>query len=218
MTMTMPPDNANPAAELPQAGPAPPLLVIVSGPSGSGKGTLLARLRAMARPWHFAVTATTRPMRPGEVDGQDYIFLTEPAFLRLRERDELLESAQVYDRWYGVPRWQVRDPLIAGQDVILEIDVQGAATIRRLVPEALTIFVMPPSLAELRTRLSQRGTEDEATMQRRLQEASAELARLDEFDYRVVNRNGQPDAAAQDIAAIIAAEKCRTNPRLAQLL
>ena len=216
MTMTTTPSDH--AAELPQAGPPPPLLVVISGPSGSGKGTLLAQLRTLARPWHFAVTATTRPMRPGEVDGQDYIFLTEPAFLRLRERDELLESAQVYDRWYGVPRWQVRDPLIAGQDVILEIDVQGAATIRRLVPEALTIFVMPPSLAELRARLSQRGTEDEAEMQRRLQEAAAELARLDEFDYRVVNRPGQPEAAAHDIAAIIAAEKCRTSPRLAQLL
>ena len=216
--MMMTPDNASNASELPQAGPAPPLLVVISGPSGSGKGTLLAQLRTMAFPWHFAVTATTRPMRPGEVDGQDYIFLTEPQFLRLRERDELLESAQVYDRWYGVPRWQVRDPLIAGQDVILEIDVQGAATIRRLVPEALTIFVMPPSLAELRARLSRRGTEDETQIRRRLQEAAAELARIDEFDYRVVNRPGQPEAAAQDIAAIIAAEKCRTNPRLAQLL
>ena len=218
MTMTMTPANASNAVELPQAGPAPPLLVVISGPSGSGKGTLLAQLRAMARPWHFAVTATTRPMRPGEVDGQDYIFMTEPQFLRLRERDELLESAQVYDRWYGVPRWQVRDPLIAGQDVILEIDVQGAATIRRLVPEALTIFVMPPSLDELRARLSRRGTEDETQIRRRLQEAAAELARIDEFDYRVVNRPGQPEAAAQDIAAIITAEKCRTSPRLAQLL
>ena len=205
-------------AELPPASPAPPLLVVVSGPSGSGKGTLLAALRELERPWHFAVTATTRPMRPGEVDGQDYIFMDEADFLRMRERDELLESAPVYDRWYGVPRWQVRDPLIAGQDVILEIDVQGAATIRRIAPEALTIFVMPPSLDELRTRLAGRGTEDAATMERRLQEASAELARIGEFDYRVVNRNGQADAAVREIDAIIAAEKCRVNPRLVQML
>ena len=206
------------ASELPQAGPAPPLLVILSGPSASGKTTLLAGLRELCRPWHFAVTATTRPMRPGEVNGKDYIFMDEADFLRGRERDELLESAQVYDRWYGVPRSQVRDPLIAGKDVILGIDVQGAATIRSIAPEALSIFVMPASMSELRQRLARRGTEDEDTIQRRLQEATAELARINEFDYRVVNRNGQPDAAVREIDAIITAEKCRVNPRLVQFL
>ena len=115
------------AIELPQASPAPPLLVVISGPSGAGKGSVLAELKRLERPWHHVVTATTRPMRTGEVDGKDYIFLGVDTFLRMRERDELLESAQVYDRWYGVPRQQVRDPLIAGRDVILEIDVQGAA-------------------------------------------------------------------------------------------
>ena len=206
------------ASELPQAGPPPPLLVVLSGPSASGKGTLIAELRRLGRPWHFAVTATTRPMRPGEVDGKDYIFMDTADFLRMRERDELLESAQVYDRWYGVPRWQVRDPLIAGKDVILEIDVQGAATIRSIAPEALSIFVMPASLSELRQRLARRGTEDESEMERRLREASAELARIDEFDYRVVNRNGDPHSAVHEIDAIIAAEKCRVNPRLVQML
>ena len=206
------------AVELPQAGPAPPLLVVLSGPSASGKGTLVAALRKLERPWHFAVTATTRPKRVGEVDGEDYIFLDVSTFLRMRERDELLESAQVYDRWYGVPRQQVRDPLIAGKDVILEIDVQGAATIRSIAPEALTIFVMPASMDELRSRLAQRGTEDDAEMRRRLQEASVELSRIDEFDYRVVNRNGALDDAVQEIDAIIAAEKCRVNPRLVQML
>ena len=204
--------------ELPQASPAPPLLVVVSGPSASGKGTLLAGLRELDRSWHFAVTATTRPMRDGEVDGEDYIFLDVDTFLRMRERDELLESAQVYDRWYGVPRQQVRDPLIAGRDVILEIDVQGAATIRNIAPEALTIFVMPPSMEELRQRLAGRGTEDEAAMQRRLDEASVELARVNEFDYRVVNRNGESGDAVREIDAIITAEKCRVNPRLVQFL
>ncbi len=206
------------AVELPQAGPAPPLLVIVSGPSASGKTTVLAGLRKLCRPWHFAVTATTRPMRPGEVDGKDYIFMDTADFLRAQERDELLESAQVYDRWYGVPRWQVRDPLISGKDVILGIDVQGAATIRSIAPEALSVFVMPSSMEELRSRLAQRGTEDDAEMQRRLQEASVELSRIDEFDYRVVNRNGALDDAVQEIDAIIAAEKCRVNPRLVQML
>ena len=205
-------------AELPQAGSAPPLLVVVSGPSASGKTTVLAGLRKLCRPWHFAVTATTRAMRSGEVDGKDYIFMDTADFLRARERDELLESAQVYDRWYGVPRWQVRDPLIAGKDVILGIDVQGAATIRSIAPEALSIFVMPASMDELRSRLAQRGTEDDAEMQRRLQEASVELSRIDEFDYRVVNRNGALDDAVREIDAIITAEKCRVNPRLVQML
>ncbi len=205
-------------AELPQASPAPPMLVVLSGPSASGKGSLVSKLRELDRPWHFAVTATTRPMRSGEVDGEDYIFLDVDSFLRMRERDELLESAQVYDRWYGVPRQQVRDPLISGKDVILEIDVQGAATIRKIAPEALTIFVMPPSMRELRSRLSGRGTEDAADMERRLQEASSEIARMVEFDYRVVNRNGQLHQAVMEIDAIIAAEKCRVNPRLVQML
>ena len=205
-------------SELPQASPAPPLLVVISGPSASGKGSVLNGLRGLGRPWHFVVTATTRPMRAGEVDGQDYIFLDVDNFLRMRERDELLESAQVYDRWYGVPRQQVRDPLIAGKDVILEIDVQGAATIRTLAPEALTIFVMPPSMNELRARMSGRGTETEEDMQRRLDEASVELSRMNEFDYRIVNRNGLLDEAVREVDAIIAAEKCRVNPRLVQFL
>lgn len=206
------------SGEIPQASPAPPLLTIISGPSAAGKGSLIAELRRLNRPWHFAVTATTRPMRPGEVDGQDYIFMDEADFLRMRERDELLESAQVYNRWYGVPRGQVRDPLIAGRDVILEIDVQGAATIRSIAPEALSIFVMPASMDELRSRFTSRGTEDAVAIERRLQEASAELARIGEYDYRVVNRTGELDAAVRAVDAIIAAEKCRVNPRLVQML
>ena len=206
------------SSELPHASPAPPLLVVISGPSASGKSSVVSGLRQLERPWHFAVTATTRPQRSGEVDGRDYIFLEVETFLRMRERDELLESAQVYDRWYGVPRQQVRDPLIAGRDVILGIDVQGAATIRQIAPEALTIFVMPASLDELSSRLSGRGTEGAAEMQRRLDEASVELARIAEFDYRVVNRNGELDATVHEVDAIIAAEKCRVNPRLVQFL
>ena len=204
--------------ELPQASPAPPLLVVVSGPSASGKGSVMSGLRELDRPWHFAVTATTRPMRAGEEDGKDYIFVDLETFLRMRERDELLESAQVYDRWYGVPRQQVRDPLIAGKDVILEIDVQGAATIRQIAPEAVTIFVMPGSVDELRRRLMGRGTEDENEMRRRLEEASVELSRIGEFDYRVVNRDGELEAAVREVDAIIAAEKCRVEPRLVQFL
>ena len=206
------------AGELPQASPAPPLLVVLSGPVGIGQrdaglsparpGTALAFRGHRYHPAHARGRSRWRGLH---FPGCTHIFADEGA-------DELLESAQVYDRWYGVPRQQVRDPLIAGKDVILEIDVQGAATIRDLAPEALTIFVMPASMAELRNRLSARGTEDDDEMKRRLQEASVEIGRINEFDYRVVNRNGALDDAVREIDAIIAAEKCRVSPRLVQML
>jgi guanylate kinase len=175
-------------------------------------------LKKLDRPWHFAVTATTRPPRQGEQAGVDYIFLDEDAFLRMKERDELLEYAQVYDRWYGVPRSQVRDALKGGKDVILKVDVQGAATVRRLAPEALSIFIMPRSLDELRLRLLGRMTETTPEMELRLKTAQEELARMDEYDYRVVNPQGGLHQAVADIDAIIAAEKCRVTPRVVQLL
>ena len=203
---------------IPAANPAPPLLVVFSGPSGAGKDAALSKLKKLDRPWHFAVTATTRPPRQGEQAGVDYIFLDEDAFLRMKERDELLEYAQVYDRWYGVPRSQVRDALKGGKDVILKVDVQGAATVRRLAPEALSIFIMPRSLDELRLRLLGRMTETTPEMELRLKTAQEELARMDEYDYRVVNPQGGLHQAVADIDAIIAAEKCRVTPRVVQLL
>ena len=154
-------------SRIPESGPSPPLLVVLSGPSGVGKDAVLDELRKLERPWHFAVTATTRPMRPGERDGVDYVFLEPGAFERMRERDEFLECAEVYGRWYGVPRSQARDALRSGRDVILKIDVQGAATIRRMAPEALLIFLIPPSLDELRQRLQGRMTEPAAELERR---------------------------------------------------
>ena len=208
------------ASRIPEASPPPPLLVVLSGPSGAGKDAVLAELRKLDRPWHFAVTATTRPMRPGERDGADYIFLDPDTFARMRERDEFIECAEVYGRWYGVPRSQARDALRCGKDVILKIDVQGAATIRRMAPEALLIFLIPPSVADLRQRLQSRMTESAEDLERRLGTAAEELSRLHEYDYRVVNENGNGGLAqaAADIDAIIAAEKCRVTPRLVQLL
>ena len=205
-------------SRLPEANPSPPLLVVLSGPSGVGKDAVLNELRKLERPWHFAVTATTRRMRPGERDGVDYIFLDPDTFARMRERDEFIECAEVYGRWYGVPRSQARDALRSGRDVILKVDVQGAATIRRMAPEALLIFLIPPSLADLRQRLQGRMTEQAPDLERRLRTAEEELARIHEYDYRVVNENGGLLEAAADIDAIIAAEKCRVTPRLAQLL
>ena len=205
-------------SRLPESSLPPPLLVVISGPSGVGKDAALGELRKLGRPWHFAVTATTRPMRAGERDGADYIFLDAATFGRMRERDEFLECAEVYGRWYGVPRGQVRDALREGRDVILKMDVQGAAAIRRLAPEALLIFLIPPSLADLRQRLQGRMTETAAELTRRLRTAEDELSRIREYDYRVVNENGGLERAAAEIDAIITAEKCRVTPRLAQLL
>jgi guanylate kinase len=204
--------------DIPEANPAPPLLVMLSGPSGVGKDAALAGLKKLDRPWHFVVTATTRPPRAGERDGVDYIFLDTETFLRMKERDEFLECAQVYGRWYGVPRHQVRQALQEGRDVILKVDVQGAATVRRLAPEAVSIFMVPSSFAELRRRLAQRMTESSPEMELRLQVARNELAQVHHFDYRVVNRDNCLDQTIADIDAIIAAEKCRVVPRVVQLL
>ncbi len=203
---------------IPEASPPPPLLVVLSGPSGVGKDAVLSELRRLDRPWHFAVTATTRPIRPGEQDGVDYVFLEPDTFTKMRDRDEFIECAEVYGRWYGVPRSQARDALRSGKDVFLKIDVQGAATIRQMAPEALLIFLMPPSLDELQRRLTGRMTESAPDMERRLRAAQEELAEVSNFDYRVVNANGRLEQAAADIDAIVAAEKCRVTPRLVQLL
>ena len=203
---------------LPDASPSPPLLVVLSGPSGVGKDAVLSELRKLDRPWHFAVTATTRPMRPGETDGVDYIFLDAETFDRMRERDEFIECAEVYGRWYGVPRSQARDALRSGKDVFLKIDVQGAETIRSMAPEALLIFLIPPSIDELRERLTGRMTESADELERRLRTAEEELAQVGRFDYRVVNRDGLLVKAVADIDAIVAAEKCRVFPRVVQLM
>lgn len=203
---------------IPDASPSPPLLVVLSGPSGVGKDAVLGELRKLDRPWHFAVTATTRAIRPGETDGVDYIFLDTDTFDRMLERDEFIECAEVYGRWYGVPRSQARDALRSGKDVFLKIDVQGAATIRRMAPEALLIFLIPPSMDELRDRLTGRMTESSEDLERRLRTAEEELSQVGQFDYRVVNRDGLLVNAVADIDSIVAAEKCRVLPRVVQLM
>jgi len=204
--------------QIPDASSAPPLLVVLSGPSGVGKDAALDALKLLDRPWRFVITATTRPQRPGEQDGVDYIFLETAAFLKMKERDDLLECAQVYDYWYGVPRNQVRQGLQDGKDVILKVDVQGADTVRELAPEALFIFMIPSSLDELKSRLTKRETETPSQIALRLSNAQSELGRVGEFDYRVVNREGQLEQAVAEIDAIITAEKCRTRPRVVDFL
>ena len=199
--------------QVPKAEPAPPLLIVLSGPSGVGKDAALNALKLMDRPWHFVVTATTRPQRPGEQDGIDYIFLETTAFLEMKEQGELLECAQVYGNWYGVPRSQVSQGLKEGKDVILKVDVQGADTVRKLATEALFIFMVPGSFDELRDRLTQRMTERPSEIDLRLSIAWSELGRVAEYDYRVVNRDDQLEQVIAEIDAIITAEKCRVHPR-----
>ena len=190
-----------------------PLLVVLSGPSGVGKDAALDCLKKLDRPWYFVVTATTRPQRPAEQDGVDYVFLEPETFALMKDSGEFLECAEVYGRWYGVPRSQLRFGLDAGKDVILKIDVQGAETVRRLAPEAVFIFMVPGSLDELRERLSARMTENLTDLELRLKTAQKELAEADKFEYRVENHDGGLDHVVAEIDAIIAAEKRRDNPR-----
>ena len=204
--------------KIPEANPAPPLLVVLSGPSGVGKDAALAELKKLDRPWHFALTATTRPPRSGEQDGVHYIFLETETFLKMKERDEFLECAEVYGSWYGVPRAQVRQALREGKDVILKVDVQGAATVRRLAPESISIFMMPDSYDELTSRLTGRMSDNSPEIELRLNAAREEMAQIQQFDYRVVNRDNKLERAIAEIDAIIAAEKCRVAPRLVQIL
>jgi guanylate kinase len=192
--------------------PARPLLIVLSGLSGVGKDTVLDELKKAKFPAYICVTATTRPRRPGEKDGIDYHFLTTEKFQEMIDRDQLLEWATVYDNRYGIPAAPVREALKNGQDVIVRIDVQGAATIRKKVPQAVLIFMVTSNLEELERRLKKRRTESVAQLELRLKTALAELEKLSMFDYIVVNREGQISRTIADITAIIAAEKCRANP------
>ena len=192
---------------------APPLLIVLSGPSGVGKDAALNELRNLGRPWHFAATATTRSMRPGEKQGDPHIFLDVDAFKKRVNAGEFLECAQVYGNWYGVPKQQVRDAFKNGLDAIVRVDVQGAASIRKTVPEALFIFMVPGSLDELKSRLRKRATETEADMELRTAIVETEMEQMDSFDYRVINRNGGLAQAVSCIDSIITAEKCRIPPR-----
>ena len=184
-------------------------MMVVSGPSGVGKDAVLTRLRERQYPVHIVVTATTRAMRPTERDGADYIFLDEATFERKVAEDGFLEKAEVYGNRYGVPKDQVSNALASGVDVIIKIDVQGAETLKRLNPEAVFVFVAPPSMEELERRLRDRRSEPTVDLQRRLETARQELERLPMFDYVVVNESGAIDEAAQALEAIMRAERWR---------
>ncbi|CAN5420323.1 guanylate kinase [soil metagenome] len=188
-----------------------PLLVVMSGPSGVGKDATLAKLKECNYPFYFVVTATTRPIRPGEVDGQDYHFVSMGEFAEMIEDGELLEYAVVYGDYKGIPKKHVRQALASGLDVIMRIDVQGAATIRRLVPNAVTIFLTAESEEELVRRLQERKTEDAGKLKMRIATARQELKRIVEFDYVVANRVQKLEDTVQQVLSIINAEKSRVD-------
>jgi guanylate kinase len=190
-----------------------PMLVVVSGPSGVGKSTIVAEL---ARRWPQVVpivTATTRPRRDDETDKVHYHFLSVPEFERLRDANGLLEHALVHGNWYGIPIDQVRGILAAGRDAILTIDPQGAKSVREQVPDALLIFVMPPSIEDLAERLASRGSESDESLAQRRRDAERWMAESGDYDYVIVNETGHPDAAVERIWEIIQAEARRDPPR-----
>jgi guanylate kinase len=197
----------------PLSPPHKPLLFVLSGLSGVGKDAVLTRLRQSGCPLEFIVTVTTRPQRTNEKDGIHYHFVSDSSFQELIKDNELLEWANVYGNWYGIPKAPVRQALNSGKDVIVKVDVQGATTVKKLLPQAVFIFLAPPSTEELVLRLKQRHTETPSDLDLRIKTAGEELESLPLFDYLVINRQGEIDRAVADVEAIITAEKCRVTQR-----
>ena len=192
---------------------SPGLFFVLSGPSGVGKDAVMDCLRKEHFPVRFVVTATTRQRRAGEVHGVDYLFVSEEEFDRMIAQDELLEWAKVHCHRYGVPRAHVREVVQRGESLLARVDVQGAATIRTKVRDAVLIFLAPPSMENLIARLSARGTETKAELDVRIANAYLEMKRLPEFDYVVINRDGQLQDAVEAVKAIVVAESCRVHRR-----
>jgi guanylate kinase len=191
-----------------------PVLVVISGPSGVGKDTIARRLiERKPDDFYFVVTATTRPPREGEVHGHDYFFVSTDEFARMIEAGELLEHAIVYNEYRGVPKQQIRDALASGQDVIMRVDVQGAATIRKLIPNAISVFLMTESETELVERLRERKSETAEGLNLRIATARQEMKRMIEFDFYVVNSEGEQEKAVNQILSIIGAHHCRVERR-----
>ena len=194
-----------------------PLLIIISGPSGVGKDSVLHGLEARLLPVHFVVTATTRPRRENETHGVDYFFFTKDEFAQMIEHEELIEYAIVYNDYKGIPKQQVREALASGQDVVMRVDVQGAATVRKLAPQAVLIFLTTESEASLVRRLKARHTETADDLNLRIATARQELKRAAEFDYVIVNADGHLDETIDIVVAILQAEHHRVNPRKVSL-
>ncbi len=191
-----------------------PIVVVISGPSGVGKDVMIERMIESDRiGFHFTVTATTRDPRPGEVDGINHHFVTVDDFVNLISADNLLEWAQVYGNYYGVPKQQVREALTNGNHVIIRVDVQGAKRLREIIPEALMIFIIPPSLDVLKSHLEKRGVDTETEMTQRLEAASEEISQASLFDFTVTNEEDRLDDTVNQVVGIIESESHRIPPR-----
>lgn len=178
---------------------------MISGPSGAGKGTVIREVLKKDPDISLSISATTRPLRPGERNGVDYLFVSVPEFIGMRDRGEFLESAEVYGNYYGTPRGPVENALRAGRDVLLELDIQGAASVKRAKPDAVLVFIEPPSLDDLQDRIRGRGTEDPDALFRRLEAAYEEVRSKGTYDHIVVN--DEVERAADELARIIGSSR-----------
>ncbi len=194
-----------------------PLLIVISGPSGAGKDTVVQRMKERGLPFHFVVTATTRPQRPNEVDGRDYFFVSKEKFAHMIDQNELIEFALVYGDYKGIPKAQVREALASGKDVIMRVDVQGAETVRKLAPDALLIFITTDNEDELVNRLRQRKTETSDSLAIRIATARKELQRVEAFDYIIINHDFFLDHTVDIVRAIIDSEHHRVKQRKVNL-
>ena len=194
-----------------------PLLIVISGPSGVGKDSVLDRMKERGLPFHFVVTATSRPRRPTEVEGEDYFFVSREEFMQMIENDELFEHALVYDEFKGIPKKQVDVAFASGKDVVMRVDVQGAETIREKSPEAILIFLATTNEEELVRRLKARRTETSEKLALRIDTARQEMEKVGGFDYYVVNREDKLDETVDHILAIITAEHARTHPQIVKI-
>ena len=213
--------DSNPEPNLPAAHDGShrcrPLLIVLSGPSGVGKDAVLSMMKQARRPFHRVVTATTRSKRADERNGVDYHFLSKEEFQKKLSEDGFLEWAVVYGNYYGVPKEEIASALSRGVDVAVKVDVQGAATIKKTLPQAVFIFLTPPSMQELEDRLRSRLSESCTDLAVRLRTAREEAKSLPLFDYIVVNHRDRLDVAVAQIDAIISTEKCRVKQRVVEL-
>ena len=187
------------------------LLIVVSGPSGTGKGTLCSLIRKDFTNLYSSISATTRNPRQGEISGVDYLFMSKEEFLEIRDSNGFLEWAEVYDNYYGTPRSKVEENIVQGIDVLLEIDIQGALYVKKQYPEGVSIFIAPPSISELKQRIEGRGKDSPEAILKRLKSAHAELAYASEYDYVIVNDD--LETALAKLKSIIIAEKCKPQRR-----